>query len=39
MNEQVAYRIRKARRRAKELGLTKQQTQRLVQAWLARGAK
>ena len=39
MSEQTAFRIRQAKRRAKELGLTKQQTQRLVETWKRMGAK
>lgn len=35
----IAYRIRKARRKARELGLTKVQTERLVEQWKRQGAK
>lgn len=39
MSKQVEFRVRAARRKAKEFGLSKQQTDRLVKAWLRQGAK
>lgn len=35
----IAYRIRKAKRKAKALNLTPLQTQRLIEAWKKQGAK
>jgi len=35
----IAYRIRKAKRKARELGLTPLQTKRLIEAWKHQGAK
>ena len=35
----TAYRIRKAKRKARELGLTTLQTKRLVKQWKQEGAK
>ncbi len=35
----VEYRVREARRRAKALGYSKVQTERLVALWKRRGAK
>lgn len=39
LSQVTEFKIRSARRKAKELGLSKQQTDRLVKAWLRQGAK